>query len=314
MVVKGSTANKVSIASRVHHRFESMSGITKGVSLALCSTALFTLVGVIVRMLSDSLDVFQILLFRQLVFGALLLPAIIKNIDVLIRPTNLKLHSLRICGAFISLYCGFLTVSNIPFADATALGFTQVLFVALLSKAFLSEGLSGQRILAIVIGFIGVMMVVQPSFTDADFGYTLIGLLSALGAAVAVLCVRKVALTESKIALMAYQAIFVGFMALVPALLSWQWPTPTEFTLLIGVGVISSLAQWIGVTAYKYGQANVIANVEYGKMIYSIALGYLLFSEIPNWLALIGVSTIIFSAILPLFFRQPSSIKEVKGA
>lgn len=290
-----------------------MSDMAKGVSLAIFSTALFTVVGVIVRMLSDTLDVFQILLFRQLVFGALLIPAIIKNMDLLLKPTNVKLHSLRICGAFIALYCGFLTVSNIPLADATALGFTQVLFVALLSKAFLSEMLSGQRILTILVGFIGVMMVVQPSFTDANFGYTLLGLFAAFGAAIAVLCVRKVAQSESKIALLAYQAIFVGLMALFPAILNWQWPTLTEFTLLIGVGVISSLAQWIGVTAYKYGQANVIANVEYGKMLYSIGLGYLMFSEIPNWLALIGASVIILSAVLPLICRKSSTTAEVKG-
>lgn len=285
-------------------RFSHLSNTSKGIGLALCSTFLFTLVGVLVRILSESLDVFQILLFRQLVFVTLLLPAIVKSIDVLLKPQLLGLHTLRIVGAFIALYCGFLTVSNIPLADATALGFTQVLFVAFLSRTFLAESVSTQRVVTIAVGFIGVMLVVQPSFEQSSLTYTFVGLLAAFGAAMAVLCVRKVAQTEPKITLLAYQAIFVGLMALVPALLNWQTPTLEEFTLLIAVGVISSLAQWIGLTAYKYGEANVIANVEYGKIIYSVGLGYFLFTEIPNWLAVMGAITIILSALLPFIYKR----------
>jgi len=285
-------------------RFAHLPNVWKGVLLALCSTALFTVVGVIVRLLSDSLDLFQILLFRQLVFVSLLLPAIVKNIDILIKPKRVKLHTLRILGAFTALYLGFVTVSNIPLADATALGFTQVLFVACISRVCLSERVSTSRLFTIIVGFIGVMLVVQPQFEQSSLLYTGAGLVAALGAAVAVICVRKVAQEEPKITLLAYQAIFVGLMALIPSLLNWQWPSWGEFALLICVGALSSLAQWIGVTAYKYGEANVIANVEYAKIIYSVGFGYWLFAEMPNGLAIAGLIVIVASAVLPVVYRQ----------
>ena len=272
----------------------------QGVLLALISTCLFVIVGIMVRILSESIDLFQILLFRQLVFGALLLPAMVQSIDLLLRPKLVHLHLLRISGAFLALYLGFVTVSNLPLANAIALGFTQVLFVAVISKLLLDEAVGWRRSLTIIIGFIGVMLVVQPDFSDGAMVYILAGLGGGLGAAIAVICVRKVAQTEPRITLLAYQAVFVGLVALIPALIAWQWPTFEEFLLLLLVGVISSAAQWIGVTAYKPGEANVIANVEYSKMIYSVLFGYFLFSEMPDLIALIGVLLILCSPFISL--------------
>ncbi|WED29975.1 DMT family transporter [Vibrio sp. DW001] len=260
---------------------------------------MFVSVGVIVRTLSDHIDPFQILFFRQIVFVILLTPAITSNIQVLLKPNKISFHILRVSGAFIALYFGFLTVSNLPFADATALGFIQVLFVAAISRLFLSEEVGSARRFTIIVGFIGVMLVVRPTFGGASSLYVLFGVIASLGAAVAVICVRKVAQTEPRITLLAYQAIFVGLIVFVPSMLSWQWPTSNEWILLILVGVISSIAQWIGITAYKWGEANVVANVEYVKIIYSLLIGYWLFSEIPDIYALAGTAIIIASVVMP---------------
>jgi len=279
----------------------------KGILLALVSTGLFVVSALLVRLLSGSVDTFQILLFRQIVFIVVLLPAIKSNIAILVRPQKLQLHVLRITGAFFALYFGFIAVSNLPFADAQALGFLQVLFVAVISRTFLSEQLTLSRILTISVGFIGVIMVVQPEFYHASFFYILIGALGALGAAIAVVCVRKVAQTEPKITLLAYQAVFVGFIALIPSITSWYWPTIEELGLLILVGLLSSAGQWFGVTAYKFGQANLIANVQYVSIIYSLLLGYFIFSEVPDNLALAGAAILLLSALIPQLFQWARS-------
>ena len=278
----------------------SHSASLQGIALALISTGLFVLVGVLVRILSKDIDLFQILFLRQMVFIAILIPAMWTSFDELLAPRKKKLHALRIIGAFLALYLGFVTVSNLPLADATVLGFTQVLFVALIAKIFLSESVGKLRLLTILVGFIGVILVVQPRFDDASFLYSMMGLIGAFGAAVAVVCVRQMSKTESRTLLLSYQAIFVGLIAFVPSLFAWQWPSWSQWLLLILVGVTSSLAQWIGVTAYKLAQANVVANVEYAKIIYSLILGYFLFSEEPNTVALVGALIIISSGVLPL--------------
>ncbi|MFM2643370.1 DMT family transporter [Vibrio chagasii] len=283
--------------------FDGLSDPAKGIALALISNALFILVGVIVRELSQTIDIFQILLFRQLVFVTLLMPSIISNIDAMLHPKMVSMHVWRVTGAFIALYFSFLTVSNIPFADATALGFLKVLFVAVISRLFLKENVGWARMTTILVGFTGVMLVIQPTLESESLFYVGTGLVAALGAAIAVICVRKMANVESKTVVLAYQAIFVGAVALIPAIIEWRWPTWSELALLVLVGVISSIGQWFGVTAYKWGEANVVSNVEYSQMIYSMVLGYLLFAELPNSLALIGASVILFSAILPFIIK-----------
>jgi drug/metabolite transporter (DMT)-like permease len=282
----------------------------KGIFLALFSTALFTLIGALVRQLSADYDVFQILFFRQLVFVLLLLPAMSKNIKVLLKPNKVKLHLLRILGAFTALYLGFVTVSNVAFADATALGFLQVIFVALTARIALKEQVTMRRCFTIIIGFIGVMLVVQPSFVGNEFIYVIAGVVAAFGAAIAVICVRAVAQTEPKITLLAYQAVCVGFIALIPAIHQWQTPTIGDLIWFLSIGAISSIAQYVGISAYKWAEANIIANVEYVKIIYSVLIGWMLFSELPNMWAFVGVLTILASALIPLVWSYFESKKE----
>ncbi|MCL6416338.1 DMT family transporter, partial [Aestuariirhabdus sp. Z084] len=269
-------------------------------ALALVSNTLFVFVGVLVRLLNESVDLFQILLFRQLVFVFLLLPAIVTSFDTLIKPRMVHWHLSRVLGAFAAIYLDFLTVSNIPLADATALGFAKVLFFAVVARALLSKAVDASRLFTLLVGFCGVMLMVRPSFADTSMLYTLTGLGSALGAAIAVISVRKMAATQSKIALLSYQAVFVGLIALIPSLTNWTWPSLDELILLLAVGVTSSIAQWIGITAYKLGEANVIVNVEYSNIIYSLVFGYWLFAEIPDGIAVIGMLVLFCSALLPL--------------
>jgi drug/metabolite transporter (DMT)-like permease len=290
--------------------FQSLPMTAKGVFLALFSTALFTLVAALVRQLSDDYDAFQILFFRQLVFVLLLVPTMHNNMKVLLKPNKVRLHILRILGAFTALYLGFVTVSNIAFADATALGFLQVIFVALIARLALKEEVTMRRCLTITLGFTGVMLVVQPSFSGNEFIYVVTGVAAAFGAAIAVICVRAVAQTEPKITLLAYQAVCVGLIALIPAIHQWQTPTVEDLLWLLSIGVTSSIAQYVGISAYKWAEANIIANVEYVKIIYSVLIGWMLFSELPNMWAFVGVLTILASALIPMVWSYFESKKE----
>ncbi|MCK8074757.1 DMT family transporter [Vibrio sp. 1CM2L] len=294
--------NKTVQHSKLLTFFNTLSPPSKGVTLALISTALFTIVGVFVRKLSADYDTFQILFFRQFIFMLLLVPAMIQNVDSLLKPNKVPLHILRILGAFIALYFGFVTVSNIPFADATALGFLQVIFVAVIARVALNEQITGTRIFTIIVGFIGVMIVVRPTFEDSHSIYILSGVVASLGAGVAVICVRKVAQSEPKITLMAYQALTIGFIALLPTLFLWRTPTLEDFMWLLMVGGISSLAQYVGISAYKWAQANIIANVEYVKIIYSIIIGIVIFSEVPDTWSIVGALVILASALTPMIW------------
>ncbi|GAL17051.1 metabolite transporter (DMT) superfamily [Vibrio maritimus] len=110
---------------------------------------------------------------------------------------------------------------------------------------------------------------------------------------------RKIAQQESKVALLVYQAFFVGLLALPLSIQGWVSPNLEQFALLLGVGLVSSVAQWFGVTAYQYGEANVISNVEYVKIIYASIFGFYLFGELPSVLAITGIFVLILSVVIP---------------
>ena len=173
----------------------------------------------------------------------------------------------------------------------------------------LLEQITSSRIFTIVVGFIGVMTVVRPTFASHNL-YVLSGVIAALGASVAVVCVRKVAQSEPKITLMAYQALAIGLMTLIPTLYLWRTPTVEDFMLLLLVGIISSFAQYVGISAYKWVQANIIANVEYVKIIYSLIIGLVVFSEIPDLWSMIGALIILISALIPLIWSHYQTTKE----
>ena len=272
----------------------------KGVCLALISTAVILCVAIVVRLVSDRIHVFQIVFFRQLVLIALLLPAICRNAKTLRHSKNLLQHAFRVIGAFSGLCLGFLTVSNLPLAEATALSFTNILFVAVLSTVVLGEHVGWSRRLTIAIGFTGVVLVVQPSFDNLTLTYTLTGLAGAFGAAVAAICIKWISRTEPVLSLMVYQALFVGLLAFIPTLFVWQWPTMEELLLLLLIGGLASLGQWISMTAFSLGEANIVTNVQYIKIVYSMVLGYLIFSETPNSLAILGAAVILCSGIIPV--------------
>ncbi|MBY5993871.1 DMT family transporter [Ferrimonas balearica] len=278
----------------------SLTDPTRGVLLALVSSALFVLVGALVRVLSEGIGVFQILLVRQGVFVLLLLPLMWRLGPALFHPRDGLLHGVRIIGAFASLALGFLAVSNLPLADATALGFTQVLFVALIARLWLRELVDLSRMVILGVGFAGVCLVIQPQFADPAWRYVLAGLGAALGAAVAATCVRRLAQRSSRTLLLSYQAVLVGLVALGPALAQWRWPTTEQWGLLLLVGGLSALATWLGVSALKHAEANLVSNVGYVQILYALVLGYALFGEVPNALALAGVALLLASVAVPL--------------
>lgn len=284
--------------------FNGLSKNVKGILFTFVSSALFVAVGAMVRTLSERIDVFQILLFRQIVFLLILLPAIKANFQSVLKPRLVKFHAIRITGAFFALVLGFIAVSNLPFAEAAAIGFTQIFFVAMMSYLVLAEVVGIERIFTIVFGFIGILAVVQPEFKSASILYILVGFGAAFSAAITVLAVRKIAKQDTRLNLLAYQAFFVGVLAVIPSTFNWIKPTAFELFLLVFVGIISSIAQWFGVTAYKYGEANIIVNAGYIKIIYSLALGYWLFAETPNTTAIIGALIILFSPIVYPLLKQ----------
>lgn len=290
-----------------------MSDNVKGILWALVATAMFTLAAAVAKIAVDHYHVLQILFFRQLLVFLSALPSMAKNFPQNLKTQHPKIHCLRLIGAFIALCCSIWGVAVLPLTTATTLWFTQVFFVTLIAVAFLNEQAGIHRKIAMVCGFLGVIVVMRPGVEGTLNIHTLIPVVGALGAAVAVSCVRKLSQTESTATLLAYQAIFVGLLAGIP--LFWLWTSPDlyGYALLLGMGVLATVGQWVGVKSLRLGEASVVSNIEYVKLVYAAILGFVLFAEIPDAYTLTGAGIIILSCLYLYHRERVAKASSAKG-
>ncbi len=283
---------------------------TLAITWALIATALFAIAAVMAKVGVKQYPLLQILFFRQLVVLLSVLPVIASSFPRSLETAHPKIHVVRLVGSFIALSCGIWAVSVLPLTTAITLGFTSVFFIALLAMVFLKEAVSVNRFAAILVGFIGVVVVMRPGADDFASFYAFIPILGALGAAVAIVSVRKLSQQESTATLLAYQAVFVGVLAGIPLL--WLWKAPDVFGVffLLAMGAAAAGGQWFGVKALRLGEASLVGNIQYVQLIYAALFGFVIFGEVPTLHTLIGGAIIIGSSVYLL--HRESLAKSIK--
>lgn len=275
----------------------------KGILWALAAAGLFAAVAAMAKVAVSEYHVLQILFFRQVIVFLSSLPSIWRDFPQSLKTRHPGIHALRLTGAFAALSCSIWAVAVLPLTAAITLGFAKVFFVALIALWFLDEAVGSRRIFAVILGFIGVVIVMRPGAEGLLDLNALIPAIGAVGAAVAATSVRKLSQTESTATLLVYQSLFVGLMAGVS--LFWLWVTPDLIGLLflLAMGVIATAGNWIAVKALRLGEASVVGNMEYTQLVYAAVLGFVLFSEIPDFYTIAGAAVIIGSAVY-MFHRE----------
>lgn len=277
-------------------RFLAMPDNLKGIATILVAAIGFSLMVALIKYAGKNLHVTQILFMRQLVMVAIVMPGIISHFPDSLKTSRLDLQMVRIALALTAMLFGFYAIIHMPLADATAIGFAKSFFVTIAAILILKEKVGPRRWVAVLIGFGGVMLMLQPGTN----GFNIIGLYALIGSAAAgvvMVVIRKLSRTDTPTTILTYQAIVVGILVALPAWYYWKAPTSFEWALLIGIGIISYGAQMLNVYAYKWGEASLLASIDYIRLLYSTALGWLLFSQLPGPYTWIGSAIIIGASI-----------------
>ncbi|WP_316860547.1 DMT family transporter [uncultured Cohaesibacter sp.] len=270
-----------------------MSNNIKAIQLALLSTAFFTIANAMIKMATSDFHVFQIIIFRQSIILLATMPAIIRTWPNTLKTKRPLAHIVRLSGASTGMIGGMIAVSGLPLATATTLGFAKIMFLAILAFLFLKESLGPHRVGAIIVGFLGVLLVMRPDVDGMINPYTLVAVLAAVGSAVASASVRSLTRTDSTETLLAYQALAIGILAAIPLYWVWQQPDWQGLLFLISIGLVSTIAQWLGIVSYRYGEASLVGSIDYMNLVYASFLGYFIFSEIPDKQTIAGAVLII---------------------
>ena len=284
----------------IAQRFQELPDNIKGALVLIVASGLFALMMVLIKLLGSNLHIAQILLVRQAVMTAIVLPAILNGFPGVLRTRQPKLQLVRIMLALGAMTMGFTAVIHLPLAEATALGFARSFFVTIFAILILREAVGPRRWMAVVAGFAGVAIMLQPGTeTFSIYGLMAVGGAACAGAVMVI--IRLMSRQDTPTTILGWQATGVGAAIAIPAIWFWQWPTPAEWLLLAAMGVTSYAAQMGTIFAFKWGEASLLASLDYVRLLYATLLGWLVFSTLPNRFTLIGAAIIVSASIYTIW-------------
>jgi len=281
-------------------QFNKLPDNLKGVVVLMMGAAAFSLMAALIKLSGTKFNVTQILLVRQSCMLLMLSPVLIQDFRQSVTTNRLDLQLVRITFALVAMLCGFTAIINMPLADATALAFAKSFFVTIFAVILLKETVGVFRWGAVAVGFMGVLIMLRPGSES----FTLYGVLAVVGAAAAgivMVVIRLLSRTESPSTIMFYQSFGVALVMLIPAVLFWKAPTLQEWFLLISIGIVSYFGQIANIYAYKWGEASLLASLDYSRLLYATLFGYLLFQELPDTYTWIGAAVIIFASVFMIY-------------
>jgi drug/metabolite transporter (DMT)-like permease len=261
---------------------------------ALVSAGSLTLVvmATVVKHLGHDLPAMEILFFRSAIGLLFVLPLFARDPLEPFRTKRPGMHLLRGAIGAVGNACFFWTLTQMLLADAMALQFSRPLFMIPLAVFLLSETVGLRRTAVAAVGFAGIVLYARP-FTAGFEPAAFVGALGALAGGLVVICIKRLATTEPTRVIMFYYASWNALFALVPAALFWVTPTLPQLALLTVVGILGIGGQSLITHGLTMGEATVLVPLDYSRIIYSAALGYLLFGEIPGPWSFAGMALIV---------------------
>ncbi|MCD8219934.1 MAG: DMT family transporter [Ruminococcus sp.] len=228
------------------------------------------------------------------------------------RPTKGALPALllRSFGGTLGILCNFYAVDHLVLSDASILNKMSPFFAILFSWLLLHEKISRKQAIIVLGTLIGSLFVVKPSFSNADFFASAVGLMDGLFAGMAYTMVRRLgAIGENKAYIVFFFSAFSCIVTLPYLLFSYTQMTWKQLLFLILAGLSAADGQFGITSAYCYAPAREISVYDYTQILFSAGLGFLLFAQIPDWLSVIGYLIIIAMAAMMFFYQKKGAAK-----
>jgi drug/metabolite transporter (DMT)-like permease len=283
--------------TRFSSAFAELSGNARGALWMLASAITFTVMTMLIKYLGDDYPAALQTFYRQLAGLVVLLPIVAHKPRSVFRTTRPGILLFRSLAGTAGMILAFYAYQKLPLADANALSFTRTLWLVPLAAFVLHERVGPRRLFATLVGFAGALLMLQP---HAQFSLGLpaaAALASSLLFALTVTGMKVMTRDHSTLTLMAWAAVLGFILAIPPALLVWRWPTYPDLALLGCMGVLGTITQACYINGMAAGDAAVMAPIDYTRLVFAVILGYVLFSEVPNAMTMLGAGIIIASTV-----------------
>ncbi len=282
--------------ARASGAWDRLSPTTQGSLWLLASALLFTLAHSLIKFLGAGLDPLQIAFFRSFLAFIFILPFVLAKSGLSgFRTGQPFLQVVRGIAGSCAMMGNFYALAHLPLADATTISFSRALFVVPLAMLLLSENVGPRRLIATLVGFVGVLIVVRPTGSFEPAALVALGSAALLG--LGVTCVKLLSRTDSPLTMLLYGGLSGTIITAVPAYLVWQTPTWEQAGLILVMGMISVVAHNCFVRAYAMADATALAPLDYSRLLFATLFGFLFFGNLPDEWTLVGAMIIVASTL-----------------
>jgi drug/metabolite transporter (DMT)-like permease len=273
--------------------------------MSICA---FSIMDLIVKW-SEHYPLGQVLFFRGffgLVFYFFVIPK--DRIKNFYYTKRVGLHFLRCLFGLIALIAIFIALRSLPLATVVSISFAAPIFTTIFSIFFLSEKVGFYRWLAVLIGFLGIIIITEPGFSSLNV-YYIFPIIFCLGLSYVAITIRQLSTTEPVwlISLNFSAAITLASFFTIP--FGWIMPNPKDLILLSMVGLFGGVANlWLS-QSYKFSEVSLVTPLKYLALVFGIFFGYFIWEEVPSFKTLLGALFVIISSLI--IFRREIYYKKV---
>jgi len=271
----------------------------RGALWMLGSALGFTAMTVLIKFLGDDYPAALQTFYRQAAGLVILLPIILRRGKAAFATTRPGILFFRSAAGTLGMILSFYAFQKMPLADANALSFTRTLWLVPLAAFVVRETVGPLRIGAAVVGFLGVLLMVRPG-AGGEFalGLPALAMLTASFLFALTITGMKVMTRDHSPTVLLVWAATLGFIFAIPgAFIAWRWPAPVDLALLCLMGVLGTITQACYIKGMQAGDAAAMAPVDYTRLVFTVAAGFLIFHELPNVWTMAGAGVVVASTL-----------------
>lgn len=258
------------------------------------------------REVTRELHVFQIMELRSAIGFIMLYPLVHMSGGFAgMKTSRLRLQIARNIVHYSAQFGWFVALTLIPLAQVVALEFTMPIWTALLATTFLGERLNVWKILAIVLGLIGVVIIVQPGAAQINSGQ-LIMVIAAIGFGIGVVMVKSLTRTDSAVVIIFWMTVIQSVIGLLPAIHYWQWPSAHLWPWILVVAFCGTYSHYCFTQAMRYADATVVVPMDFLRVPLSAVAGWLIYAERIDAATVLGAALILTGNLLNLRRSAPA--------
>lgn len=249
-----------------------------------------------VRFVGSELPAVQVAFLRTLFSLILTAPFVFVPGTIAWRTNNLPLQMTRGFVGAVSTATWYYALANMPLADAAVLSFTTPIFITIGAALYFSEAVGRVRAGAVVFGLLGALVILKPGFETVS-----LAALAAMGSnilwAVSQLMAKQLTRYDSPITVAFYQPLMIAPLVGLASIPVWVTPRAGIWAILICMGAVAAIGNYCYIRALKTTEASILMPFDYVRLLWMVAWGYMIFSEVPGWSTWLGAALIVSSTL-----------------